>query len=478
MAPLDICTGGGGGGGGGGNDGGGGGGGGMVSFEHGRTAARHSSCEDARRSVGAAKESKEPPPSAETAGERRKSRAAKLRQSRSRNAARIQQQAYTSAEDSEEEEEEDVKPDLAMLQAEAQLGPGVDKQAWKKQQRMIRNRESAALSRKRKRDRIESLEEQVARLVEENRGLKHRLAKYEASPQQARYKYARQSAPPHSHSAGPRQKPLSSATSGGRRNGSNSTGPAAGPPAGRNQGSGGAAAAFEGRDGGCGSIGGGSGGGGNCGKSSTSTATSVDPTTTAVRSADGAQPPASSSAHAMKLPKKYQHPVAAADSSPCNPTSEGDRPSSMTASVVSPDPAPGAAAAAPPMLPNLVKMEVSSDCEGGGGSLAWGGAAAAVVDGGYSSSSTADDTLYASEEEQLQVLSSDGVDFDKDDNAACDRLLRDILGQQDDSGEDDEFLSLLSDGDMGMTVVNSASEDLNEGFVKRELQATAVSYFD
>lgn len=58
-------------------------------------------------------------------------------------------------------EEEDVKPDLAMLQAEALLAPGVDKQAWKKQQRMIRNRESAALSRKRKRDRIESLEEQV-----------------------------------------------------------------------------------------------------------------------------------------------------------------------------------------------------------------------------------------------------------------------------------------------------------------------------
>lgn len=57
----------------------------------------------------------------------------------------------------------DVKPDFAMLQAEALLAPGVDKQAWKKQQRMIRNRESAALSRKRKRDRIESLEEQVSK---------------------------------------------------------------------------------------------------------------------------------------------------------------------------------------------------------------------------------------------------------------------------------------------------------------------------
>lgn len=28
--------------------------------------------------------------------------------------------------------------------------------------------------------------------MDENRGLRHRLAKYEASPQQARYKYARQ----------------------------------------------------------------------------------------------------------------------------------------------------------------------------------------------------------------------------------------------------------------------------------------------
>lgn len=34
----------------------------------------------------------------------------------------------------------------------------------------------------------------MAGLEEQNRGLKHRLAKYEASPQQARYKYARQTA--------------------------------------------------------------------------------------------------------------------------------------------------------------------------------------------------------------------------------------------------------------------------------------------
>lgn len=42
---------------------------------------------------------------------------------------------------------------------------GAEKQAWKKQQRMIRNRESAALSRKRKRDRIESLEQEVRVLL-------------------------------------------------------------------------------------------------------------------------------------------------------------------------------------------------------------------------------------------------------------------------------------------------------------------------
>lgn len=57
-------------------------------------------------------------------------------------------------------QEEDVKPDLSSLCGEP-IAPGTDKQAWKKQQRMIRNRESAALSRKRKRDRIEFLEQQV-----------------------------------------------------------------------------------------------------------------------------------------------------------------------------------------------------------------------------------------------------------------------------------------------------------------------------
>ncbi|CAB1099436.1 unnamed protein product [Ectocarpus sp. CCAP 1310/34] len=199
-----------------------------------------------------------------TAGERRRSRALKLRQTRSRNAVRIQQQVYTSAEDSEDEEEEegDVKPDIAMLQAEALLAPGVDKQAWKKQQRMIRNRESAALSRKRKRDKIESLEDQVARLAEENRGLRHRLAKYEASPQQARYKYARQT------STTPRSGAPRATPSGGGRNGSsgNNEGPAAGPAAGRSRESGGAAAAAFGGRGSNGGVSRIIGGGVNCGK--------------------------------------------------------------------------------------------------------------------------------------------------------------------------------------------------------------------
>lgn len=91
MAPLDMCGGGAGGGGGnGGSD--------AASFGRGRAMARRPSCEDA----SSAKESQEPPLT-ETAGERRRSRAAKLRETRSRNAARIQQQVYTSAEDSEEE---------------------------------------------------------------------------------------------------------------------------------------------------------------------------------------------------------------------------------------------------------------------------------------------------------------------------------------------------------------------------------------
>ncbi|CAM9144230.1 unnamed protein product [Ectocarpus sp. 8 AP-2014] len=277
MAPHDMapsCGGSGGGGGGGGGRGssGGSGGGSPMSLDHSLRGVPNphptkAAVEEPAVVAPAAAADDKAGETTMTAGERRRSRALKLRQTRSRNAVRIQQQVYTSAEDSEdeEEEEEDVKPDLAMLQAEALLAPGVDKQAWKKQQRMIRNRESAALSRKRKRDKIESLEEQVARLAEENRGLRHRLAKYEASPQQARYKYARQAATT-PRSGAPRATP-----SGGGRNGSsgNNEGPAAGPAAGRSRGSGGAAAAaFGGRDRNSGGGGGSrfTGGGVNCGK--------------------------------------------------------------------------------------------------------------------------------------------------------------------------------------------------------------------
>jgi len=81
MAPLDMC---------------GGGGGGGSPFEKSPGVDR-ASCEDAI--------AKEPNATADTAGDRRRSRALKLRETRSRNAARIQQQqVYTSAaEDSEDE---------------------------------------------------------------------------------------------------------------------------------------------------------------------------------------------------------------------------------------------------------------------------------------------------------------------------------------------------------------------------------------
>lgn len=49
----------------------------------------------------------------------------------------------------------------------------------RKQQRMLRNRESAALSRKRKSDRIDELEVQVECLEEENRQLRQRVDMYE-----------------------------------------------------------------------------------------------------------------------------------------------------------------------------------------------------------------------------------------------------------------------------------------------------------
>ncbi|CAM9991967.1 unnamed protein product, partial [Ectocarpus sp. 6 AP-2014] len=58
-------------------------------------------------------------------------------------------------------------------------GPGVSEKEVRKQQRMLRNRESAALSRKRKSDRIGELEIQVEALQEENRRLRQRIDRKE-----------------------------------------------------------------------------------------------------------------------------------------------------------------------------------------------------------------------------------------------------------------------------------------------------------
>ncbi|CAN0487012.1 unnamed protein product, partial [Hapterophycus canaliculatus] len=112
---------------------------------------------------------------------------------------------------------------------------------------------------------------QVARLVEENRGLRHRLAKYEASPQQARYKYARQqtTGPPRSSSSSSCPGSRSSSSRGPRNGGGGNKAPGTG----RSMDSGGSPVEFEGRGdrhngrGGGGGGGGGVSGGGsrNCG---------------------------------------------------------------------------------------------------------------------------------------------------------------------------------------------------------------------
>lgn len=54
-------------------------------------------------------------------------------------------------------------------------GAGTDDKEIRKQQRMLRNRESAALSRKRRSDRIDELEVQVEHLEQENRRLRQRI---------------------------------------------------------------------------------------------------------------------------------------------------------------------------------------------------------------------------------------------------------------------------------------------------------------
>lgn len=80
----------------------------------------------------------------------------------------------------------------------------------------------------------------MAGLEEQNRGLKHRLAKYEASPQQARYKYARQTAA----SAAPRPGRVD-----GNGGGMTHNWPPAKPTAvGRKREAGGAGVPFDGRN--------------------------------------------------------------------------------------------------------------------------------------------------------------------------------------------------------------------------------------
>lgn len=62
----------------------------------------------------------------------------------------------------------------------ARVGGGTDGKGERKQQRMLRNRESAALSRKRKSDRIDELEIQVESLEEENRRLRQRIDMFQS----------------------------------------------------------------------------------------------------------------------------------------------------------------------------------------------------------------------------------------------------------------------------------------------------------
>lgn len=59
-------------------------------------------------------------------------------------------------------------------------GTVIDEKETRKQQRMLRNRESAAMSRKRKSDRVGELEEQIDLLRKENHCLRNRIFQLEA----------------------------------------------------------------------------------------------------------------------------------------------------------------------------------------------------------------------------------------------------------------------------------------------------------
>mmetsp|Transcript_18705 Transcript_18705/g.24097 ORF Transcript_18705/g.24097 Transcript_18705/m.24097 type:complete len:191 (+) Transcript_18705:280-852(+) len=105
-----------------------------------------------------------PRPSAKDAAIRRKIRLEKLKLLREKNNSN--KTSYV------------VKNETDCLPLETSI---VSSNTSKKQQRMIRNRESAALSRKRKRDRIYFLEAENKRLKEQNEELQRKIEKYEAA---------------------------------------------------------------------------------------------------------------------------------------------------------------------------------------------------------------------------------------------------------------------------------------------------------
>lgn len=189
-------------------------------------------------------------------------------------------------------------------------------------------------------------------------------------------------------------------------------------------------------------------------------ATTAAATAGAVPATNPGQPLASSSANQLKPTEKNHLPAVAF------PTSNGAPAAPVPASSPAASPSPAGSYLPLKQLPNVVKMEVTSDCdEGRNGVVVPTPAAAVAGDSGYSSSSTLDDsTSFATGGPHQQQA----VEFDRDDDAACDSLLMDILsggdGQQGDGNDDDGFLSLLSD----MMIVNPASEGLNISFVKRE----------
>lgn len=137
----------------------------------------------------------------------------------------------------------------------------------------------------------------------------------------------------------------------------------------------------------------------------------------------------------------------------------------------------------PAAVATSVKVEVSSDDEEEEHSAA---AVFVANDSDYSSCTVDDVSSIASDCQQHKCAAAFADDdsamkatdpasrpqpavFDKDDDAACDDLLMDILsgdGQPD--GDDDGFLSLLADDIVNLPC--SASLESVNGFVKQEIE--------